>query len=278
MLCYRVKEWKYTLQGDRLFVALSATSHPALTSIAQVLELAFPGCSVAVGKGGAISVGRQSYYFGTEGELLLSGTLPSYPALDGLLGLLKKVVSIKDQCEVTLCLDVYRTPIEGLPPKEWSFTQIGKLLSVAKYEGNRGASDQLAKVMHNVVVSHRAYRGVEAVVSVPPHEAGRSRLDCPHLWGERLADWLQIPLARLDRTRTVAKQRDVEDPIEARKNQIGSMQAANVRGLSVLVVDDFYTDGDTMKEAHRALEAAGAARVFAICGAKTAKGGLHGVA
>ena len=279
MLCYRVKSWSFKREEGQLRVSLSCTTHPANTSLREIIRRSFSASAVTLGETGKISAGTRVYFLGLDGDLVIRGDIPSESELDALFSLLTKVVSISDDCDVTVCVDVYRTPVEGLPYYEWPFTQVGKLLSAAKYEGARDASAQIAKILHSVVVSYPALRSAEAIAAIPPHEATERRGDLPEQWARLLCGWLGLPYVELKRTRSVAKQRDVVDVEEARRNQAFSMAADDSgRGRSILTIDDFYTDGDTMSEAVRALRAASATFVMGLCAAKTAKGGLHGVA
>lgn len=279
MLCYRVKTWSFKHEQGQLRVLLSCTTHPVNTSLRTVVRRSFPACATTVGEGGKFSAGTGVYFLGLDGDLVIRGQIPPEDELDALFTLLSKVVSISDTCDVTVCVDVYRTPVEGLPYFEWPFTQVGKLLSAAKYEGSRDASMQIAKILHNVVRNHPALRSAEGIAAIPPHEMTVQRDDPPEQWARLLCEWLSVPYVELTRTRSVAKQRDVVDAEEARRNQALSMAAADrAMGLALLVIDDFYTDGDTMSEAVRSLRAAGATCVMGLCAAKTAKGGLHGVA
>lgn len=260
-------------------VRVSCTSHPANTSLVGLLERSFPGSIVALGETGKLSIGASAYFVGTDGEMIIRGQIPTERDLDALFVLLSKIVSIRDDCDVTACVDVYRTPVEGLPPDDWPFTQVGRLLSAAKYGGDRNASAQIAKILHNVIINHPALCSAEAIAAIPPHQMAAQRNDCPEQWARLLCQWLTVPYAGIRRTRAVAKQRDIKDPDEARRNQPSSMAAdESVTRLTVLAVDDFYTDGETMAEAARALREAGATSVLGLCAAKTAKGGLHGVA
>ena len=279
MLCYRVKTWSFKREQGQLRVLLSCTTHPANTSLRTVIRRSFSGSATTVGESGKFSAGTRVYFLGLDGDLVIRGDIPPEDELDALFTLLSKVVSISDACDVTVCVDVYRTPVEGLPYYEWPFTQVGKLLSAAKYEGSRDASMQIAKILHNVAINHPALRSAEGIASMPPHEMTVRRDDPPEQWARLLCEWLSVPYVELTRTRSVAKQRDVMDAEEARRNQAFSMAAADsAMGLAILVIDDFYTDGDTMSEAVRSLRVAGATCVMGLCAAKTAKGGLHGVA
>jgi len=278
MLCYRVKGWSFLEEGERLVVQVSCTTHPSNTSLPAVIERSFEGASVSLANAGGLSIGGDVIFLGTDGEMILTGAKPPLEDLEALFTLLTKVVSIRDDAEITVCVDVYRTPIEGLPYYEWPFTQVGKLLSAAKYDRNQSASLQIAKILHDIAVRHPGFRSATATTSVPPHEVTARRDDSPDYWTRLLSEWLNRPYIRLTRTRSGAKQRDIVDPAEARNNQAFSMAADDgANGQRVLVIDDFYTDGDTMSEAVRALRAAGTATVLGLCAAKTAKGGLHGV-
>ena len=116
----------------------------------------------------------------------------------------------------------------------------------------------------------------DLVVPVPMHWAGRLWRGTSAAWtlAERLSAELSIPLARglVRCTRWTARQSSLPAS-ERRKNVRGAYAVSasrDVRGATILVVDDVITTAATCDEVARVLKRAGAQRVFAAAAARAA--------
>jgi len=208
---------------------------------------------------------------------MLSRACPTLTELDGVLGLLTEVLTVCDDADVSHCLDIYRTPSEGLEPADWPYTEIGTLVYRAKYQHEASAARQLAGDMATIVARHPALRRVEMVAAVPPSGSGR-HFDAPAVWRGVIAGQFGFEEADLWRTRTVLEQKAVALREERARNQQNSMDCSEeVDGRTVLVIDDLYMEGDTIAEAVRALRQRGATEIFALCAVKTARGTQGGM-
>src|SRR3989304_4258790 len=113
-LCYVVRSWSTVPSPSGAVVSVSCGWPPGLTSLGQVLEASFPGLNVEVPKK------KLGFLWETEGKLALSGALPDRRVLVGLLRLMTRLVSVKDDADVSHCLDLYRIPEESAAaPGEW---------------------------------------------------------------------------------------------------------------------------------------------------------------
>jgi predicted amidophosphoribosyltransferase len=213
--------------------------------------------------------------FSDEEDILLGGNLPPEDEMERLLELMTGVLTLRDACDISHCLDFYRYPEEtDQSPEEWPYTPTGRRLKQAKYRGIRSAASALKDALVDFIVSHPGLVRSEAVAAMPPSSRHGGRPDCPADWAEAIADALGATRAALWRTRSTRPQKDIDDLEDRVRNQRGSMAAdpAEVSGRSVLVVDDLYTHGSSMEEAGRVLRQAGAASVFGLCVVKTVKG------
>lgn len=274
-LCYVVRSWSTIPSPSGVVLSVSCSVHPGLTRLAEVLEASFPGLNVEVGAKGRVSV------FETRGNLTLSGAVPDTEALDDLLRLMTRLVSVNDDADVSHCLDLYRIPEESAAsPEEWPYTDVGQAVYRAKYRGDYQSSMSVADLMMQVIRRHPALASADLLCAVPPASDLGNRTDVAAQWVPSLSERLDVPAIALRRTRTVRPQKGIEDAAERRRNQGGSMAAdPDASERRVLVVDDLYTSGDTAREAVRALRAEGASQVFVLCAVKTAKGtkGLDGL-
>ena len=87
----------------------------------------------------------------------------------------------------------------------------------------------------------------------------------------RLAARLGVPLVpALRKVRPTQPQKDFTNATQKAENIKGAFEcAAPVQGKTLLVVDDVYDSGATLKEAGRILKQAGAGRLYAFCIART---------
>jgi len=87
----------------------------------------------------------------------------------------------------------------------------------------------------------------------------------------RLAARLGVPLVpALRKVRPTQPQKDFTNAAQKAENIKGAFEcAAPVQGKTLLVVDDVYDSGATLKEAGRILKQAGAGRLYAFCIART---------
>ncbi len=267
-LCYVVRSWSTVPGPSGVVLSVSCSVHPGLTRLAEVLEASFPGLNVEVDAKGRV------FSWGTEANLTLSGALPDTGALDDLLRLMTRLVSVNDDADVSHCLDLYRIPEESAAsPEEWPYTNIGQAVYRAKYRGDYQSSMSAADMMAQVIRRHPALASANVLCAVPPASDLGNRTDAADQWVRSLSERLDVPAITLRRTRTVRPQKGIGDTVERRRNQERSMAAdPDARERRVLVVDDLYTSGDTVRECVRALCAEGASQVFVLCAVKTAKG------
>lgn len=267
-LCYVVRSWSRQPSSNGSVLSVSCSWPPGWTNLAQVLEASFPGLNVEVPKK------ELGFLLETGGKLTLSGAVPATQALDDLLRLMTRLVSVNDDADVSHCLDLYRIPEESAAsPEEWPYTDIGQAVYRAKYRGDYQSSMSVADRMTQVIRMHPALASADVVCAMPPAPDSGNRTDVAAQWVRSLSEGLDVPAIALRRTRAVRPQKGIADTVERRRNQESSMAAdPDARERRVLVVDDLYMSGDTVRETVRALRAEGASQVFILCAVKTAKG------
>jgi len=268
VLCYRVIEYDYRPADAPPVLRVVCTTSPGTTSIRQVIRSTFPGVELAEPSGGLLAM------FSDQEDILLGGNLPPEDEMERLLGLMTRVLTVQDACDISHCLDFYRYPEEtDQSPEEWPYTPTGGRLKQAKYKGIRSAAAVLEDALVDFVTGHPGLARCDAVAAMPRSTQHGDRPDWPPLWASAIADALGAKRVALQRTRPTRPQKDIEDLEERTRNQRGSMVAdTTASGRSVLVVDDLYMQGDSMEEAARALRESGATSVFGLCIAKTVKG------
>lgn len=160
--------------------------------------------------------------------------------------------------EVGWALDFHSYSIES----EWHLTKTGLLVRRYKYRGRIDLADRLADQIIALMEQHPTLRAIDGLVPVPPSTA---RLYDPmRLLAQVLARRLGLPLRAdlLVKTRATDRQKDMLTRAQKRANVAGAFTVQDdIRGKRLLVVDDLYDSGETLKEVTRVLERAGAASV-----------------
>lgn len=265
-ICYRVAGWSIDSLPE---ITVYLTNSLVDQHFAGVMQLAFPGLIVRKGRQDidldSLTV-QQAYH--------LAGSIPDETTLVDSLRASKELLSVLDSCQASFCLDMYRVPAEeDESPEEWPYTDIGLRVYQAKYRGSDSAREDVYEALLGAIQRHPVLRKIEILVAMPPSSDHGARPDCPREWSRSLARQLDLPLAAVRRTRVANSQKNFGDPDERKANQQGSMEASeDIQGRRILVIDDLYMLGDSVKEIARAARVAGAAEVFSLCAVKTAKG------
>ncbi len=265
-VCYRVSDWSLQQFPN---IRVSLTNSNAAEHLAAVMGVSFPGLRVRLE---SQDINLDSFTF--EQGYRLEGTLPEQHEISAFLESSKVAISVIDGCDTSFCLDMYRLPAEeDESPEEWHYTPIGFSVFRAKYRSSSADSKLVAEALLAGVQRHKALQRATTIVAMPSSSDHGSRPDCPRAWAGTLASALGIDVMAVTRVRDASSQKNFVDLDQRKANQHGSMSApAEVRGQSILVVDDLYMLGDSVREIARALRGGRCCQVFSICAAKTAKG------
>ncbi len=151
-------------------------------------------------------------------------------------------------------------------------TPIGELLSRYKYAEERRLRDVLATAMAEALSSEPDFYRAQIVVH-PPATIRRSFEPACELAMAVARRMRARGLPRLlTHTRRITSQKDIHTWEEKMANVRGAFRVRRpdlVRGRAVLVVDDVFDSGATLREMHRALTEAGAAEVLVATVTKT---------
>lgn len=177
------------------------------------------------------------------------------------------------EVEADLCLDCRAEPTELDWCEAWGHYRgsLEVLLAAFKFERHHFLDRHLARLLEQLL-NERGDTSFDAIVPVPMHAAKLRRrgYNQAKLLARPLSRWLGLSM----RTDLLAKIADREPQSTLARRD----RAANVRGafqaspsageLSLLLVDDITTTGETLRACARALRQAGAARVCAVTVAK----------
>lgn len=145
-----------------------------------------------------------------------------------------------------------------------------RALGRGKYGGFAKEGLQLAAELSDVIRRHPTYNAADAIVLVPG--------STPRRFGERLASAVSKNTGKpLLRTKAVHAER-----LEAKNAEIAgsadlaskfTIEGGDVEGRSVVIVDDVYKTGRTMRAVAKVARAAGATEVYGLVGARTMRKG-----
>jgi adenine/guanine phosphoribosyltransferase-like PRPP-binding protein len=182
-------------------------------------------------------------------------------ALELLQENLTLCVNSSPELDGLLALDFYKIPDSEVESKDWENTEVGGLVNAGKYWRKGAARRELAAQITSAIQAHPYFAAVDSVVSIPGTK---------HNFGELLADTvaqnLGVPL--------VPAQRDTQPEHAAKEGferaRVEEMSVElSLSGQRVLVVDDVYRSGISMRSAASAARRAGAQSVLGIACART---------
>ncbi len=158
-------------------------------------------------------------------------------------------------------LDIYSRRVGAT----FQLTETGLLVLKYKYRGRIDLADHFADRVIALMEQRLTVKTINGIVTVPP-SAQRS-YDPVSLLGQVLARRLGVPLLSgcLQKTRTTNLQKTMRTRAQKRANVAGAFAVrGDVRGRSLLVLDDLYDSGETLREVTRVLKRAGARWVGVI--------------
>ena len=168
-----------------------------------------------------------------------------------------------EECpDICLALDWHMDPKSGSPPT--NATKIGQLRNLAKRETpERNAAITLANAMYDVIQAHNEMRSVKYITAPP------SSIDFATWLAHTLGYWMGLSVLETEDVGKAVSQQDAfsqgekfEELCERRMGTI-TVRADTLPG-SVLIVDDLYGSGGTIREITRQCRALGAERILAL--------------
>lgn len=198
-----------------------------------------------------------------------------------LHGHLLWTVTIADDADESHAVYLHDLPFprKGADPDAVDFrhTRVGKMVRRAKsYSHNTGdavaATELTDTVMRYWMERHPRYMRADIMIPAAPGNPHK-RFDLPLFMATRLAANLGKELVKCSKPQSSPPQKSSGDDLEvlhaniAGKISVGS----NLFGKTVIVLDDIYKSGSTIREIVRACRAAGAKEVLSLTATKTAK-------
>ncbi len=166
--------------------------------------------------------------------------------------------------------------LNGVASSYYGFSNVGATIHRCKYENGGDFPEHL---LIQTLRAYRKYFGQEAfdqVVYVPPTESG----NLVENFARRVANNLHFPISNgLKKVRVTEPQKVFQNSVLKRDNVKEAFYYDNlleIRGKSILVIDDIFDSGSTIKEIGRMFTKLGAAKIAPLTIAKTI-GGISNV-
>lgn len=159
--------------------------------------------------------------------------------------------------------------IDSVAGSYYGVSTVGRALRRSKYEGGGPFPDFLLGLTLKAYRKTFHNKHLDFVMSVPPTVSGTLVEE----FARRIASVLRVPYSPLlVKTRTTQVQKLFHSAYSKRDNISGAFAlqgSADLRGTTILLVDDIFDSGATLKEIGRVLTAAGAKEIVPIVIAKT---------
>jgi len=160
--------------------------------------------------------------------------------------------------------------IDGVAASYYGVTNVGTMLHHCKYENGGDFPDYLLRLTLKAFRKHFKNMVFDLVLYVPPTISG----DLVKNFTEKIARTLQFKISHgLVKTRITEPQKVFESAISKKANMKNAFLInEDVRGKKILLIDDIYDSGSTIKEIADTLKLKGAELVAPLVIAKTVGG------
>jgi pyrimidine operon attenuation protein/uracil phosphoribosyltransferase len=208
---------------------------------------------------------------------LFSAEADVKPSVRLLLDLLTEVLSIptwSSAIDFAVVLDWHKVAVADMDPNGWPRTETGNLVYLGKYryrerpKPQAAAGRALTGRISSVIERHALLKDATIILDVPGHDSERVS------FGSRMADAVaraeNLPFIKVYAKSSFRP--PAKDLTRAKLAQVLDNQftvPADLRGQSVLIVDDVIRTRQSMAAVGKAARAAGASRVFGVGATRT---------
>jgi len=164
--------------------------------------------------------------------------------------------------------------INGVASSYYGLSDVGKILHRCKYEGGGDFPDYLVKLTIKAYKKHFVNEKFDLILYVPPTESG----DLVKNFAIKIAKLLKIPISHSLRKICVTNPQKMFQTAILKTRNVKNAFAYNpedeIKGKNILLIDDIYDSGATIKEIGRYLSKLGANKVAPLVIAKTVGGDI----
>ena len=164
--------------------------------------------------------------------------------------------------------------VNGIAGAYYGVSNVGAALRHSKYEGGEDFPDWLLRLTLKAFRKHYGNTAFDLIVYVPPTESG----DLVKNFAEKVAAVLKIPLShKLIKPVLTSPQKNFQSGISKKDNVHGKFvyqNPAEMEGKRVLLIDDIFDSGYTLKEIGQYLTSIGATLIAPLVIARTVGGDI----
>mgnify|MGYP006278876169 CR=1 FL=1 len=160
--------------------------------------------------------------------------------------------------------------VNGVAASYYGISNVGTAIRRSKYEHGGDFPDFLLRLTLKAFRKHFGDLEFDLALYVPPTESG----DLVKNFAEKIAGVLRLPLSHdLVKIRETRPQKDFESAIGKKDNLKGAFECtAEVEGKRILLIDDIFDSGQTLKTTGTLLKQKGASMIAPLTIAKTVGG------
>lgn len=164
--------------------------------------------------------------------------------------------------------------VNGVAASYYGVSNVGAAIHHSKYEGGSEFPDWLLGLTMKAFRKHYGSARFDLILHVPPTESGALVRN----FAEKISRTLNIPISHgLIKTEATSPQKAFQSSISKKENVHGKFTCLNpeeIYGKSILLIDDIFDSGYTMKEIGLYLTKTGAAAIAPLVIAKTVGGDI----
>ena len=181
-----------------------------------------------------------------------------------------KLQDFRENCFPELEVKTTKTNlINGVAASYYGVTHIGSAIHRSKYETGEDFPDFLLKLTLKAFRKRFGQDAFDLLLYVPPTKSGTLVKN----FAEKIAQVLKIPISHnLKKTKTTEEQKNFESVVTKKENVKDAFDyqpAAEIKGKKVILFDDIFDSGATIKEIGSLLTKLGAVAIAPLTIAKT---------
>lgn len=164
--------------------------------------------------------------------------------------------------------------VNGVAASYYGVSNVGAALRHSKYESGGDFPDWLLRLTLKALRKHYGNAKYDLILYVPPTESG----DLVKNFAEKISSTLNIPIShKLVKTAVTSPQKVFQSGISKKENVHGKFAYQNpdeIQGKSILLIDDIFDSGYTIKEIGQYLTNIGATSISPLVIARTVGGDI----
>jgi ATP-dependent DNA helicase RecQ len=186
---------------------------------------------------------------------------------------IEKLQEFRENCFPELDVQTTKSNlVNGVAASYYGVSHVGSAIHRSKYETGEDFPDFLLKLTLKAFRKKIGQEHFDVILYVPPTKSGTLVMN----FAEKISQILKIPISHnLQKTKTTEEQKIFESVISKKdnvKNAFDYQPAAEIEGKKIILIDDIFDSGATIREIGNLLTKLGAAVIAPLTIAKTVGG------